>query len=188
MSGAHPRGPAAPSDWVVRWAHLIPANGRVLDLACGQGRHARYLAGRGHEVTACDRDPTALQDLAGIKGLTAICLDLEDGSPWPFAEGSFAGVVVTNYLHRPLFRAIPGLLAPRGVLVYETFVCGNERYGKPSNPRFLLKRDELLETFGRSLTIVGYEQGRIDRGKPALVQRLCAVLAEGLENDLEPPE
>lgn len=188
MTRPHAPGPDAPSDWVVRWAHLVPPGGTVLDLACGSGRHARFFAARGNRVTACDRDTGALAALAGVPGVATLAADLEDGSPWPFAGSRFDAVVVTNYLHRPLFPAIAASVAPGGVLLYETFVLGNERYGKPSNPRFLLRRDELLEAFGRDLVVAGYEQGRVNRAKPALIQRLCALRAGHLDNDLEPTE
>ena len=180
--------PAAPSQWIVRWAHLVPAGGKVLDLACGGGRHARFFAGRGHPVVACDRDAAALATLAAVPGIEVLEADLEDGSPWPFPPGRFAGIVVANYLHRPLFSAITAALAPGGVLLYETFVSGNERYGKPSNPRFLLQRDELIGAFGRDLVIAGYEQGRVTKEKSALIQRLCAIRSQALDNDLDPTE
>ncbi len=178
--------PGVPSEWVVGWAHLIPQGGCVLDLACGHGRHARYLASCGHAVVACDRDASALASLQGAQRVEAVQADLEDGSPWPFGAGQFDGIVVTNYLHRPLFGAIAASLSAGGVLIYETFALGNERFGKPSNPQFLLQKDELLEVFGRDLVVAGFEQGRIERPKPALVQRLCAVHANTMENDLEP--
>lgn len=157
----------------------------MLDLACGQGRHARYLVDRGHPVVACDRDAQALASLTGLNGIESVCADLENGSPWPFERSGFSGVVVTNYLHRPLYPGIGSALAPGGVLIYETFLLGNERYGKPSNPEFLLERDELLTAFGGDLQIVGFEQGRVERGKPALVQRLCAMRSNLADNDLE---
>src|ERR1700674_2687340 len=91
-----------PSPWVRRFAPLIPARGRVLDLACGGGRHARYLAGLGHAVEAVDRDESALAGLAGVELVTTRVADLEN-APWPYAEHRYAGIVVTNYLHRPLF-------------------------------------------------------------------------------------
>lgn len=156
----------APSDWVVRWAPVIPA-GRVLDLACGSGRHALYLASLGHEVTAVDREP---QSLAPIRFIRA---DLEGGGPWPLGEERFDGIVVSNYLHRPLLARVAGALAPGGVLLYETFMQGNERYGKPSNPDFLLRPGELWEAFG-SLHIIAFEQGGERLPKPAVKQRLCA--------------
>lgn len=159
----------APSAWVVRWAPLI-ARGRVLDLACGSGRHARLLAGLGHEVTAVDREP---QPLTAVRFIQA---DLEDGGPWPLPGEEFQGIVVANYLHRPLFPLIERSLAPGGVLIYETFMAGNERFGKPSNPAFLLAPGELWTAFG-GLHIIAFEQGQSLQPKPSMLQRLCAVRA-----------
>jgi SAM-dependent methyltransferase len=156
----------APSAWVARWAALI-TRGRVLDLACGSGRHARHLAGLGHEVTAVDREP---QSLPGVRFVRA---DLEDGSPWPLPGERFQGIVVANYLHRPLFSAIEAALAPGGVLIYETFMLGNERFGKPANPDFLLRPGELWTAF-RGLQVIAFEQGLGLQPKPAVMQRLCA--------------
>jgi len=157
----------APSAWVVRWAPLI-TRGRVLDLACGAGRHARHLAGLGHEVTAVDREP---RPLAGVRFVRA---DLEDGSPWPLPGEAFQGIVVANYLHRPLFPLIERALAPGGVLIYETFMAGNERFGKPSSPAFLLAPGELWTAFG-GLHLIAFEQGLSLQPRAAMLQRLCAV-------------
>ena len=111
---------------------------------------------------------------------------MEDGSPWPFAAGRFAGVVVTNYLYRPLFRHLIEALAPGGVLIYETFMAGNERYGRPSNPEFLLAPGELLASFAGELTVAAFEQGRVARPKAAVIQRLCALHGAAVEVALEP--
>jgi len=111
-----------------------------------------------------------------IPGARFVQADLEDGSPWPFPGQRFQGIVVTNYLHRPLFPVLRDALAEGGVLIYETFMLGNERYGKPSNPRFLLRPGELLEAF-KDLTLKGYEEGELAGPKPAMIQRLCAVRA-----------
>ena len=167
MSTASHETLSHPSPWVTRWAPLIPA-GSVLDLACGNGRHARFLATLGYSVTAVDRDPQVLESARFIRA------DLEDGSPWPLAGERFAGIVVANYLHRPLFPLLMDALAPGGVLIYETFMLGNERYGKPSNPAFLLRPGELWEAF-RGLHVIAFEQGTIVQPKPALLQRLCAL-------------
>lgn len=163
------------SPWVRRWAPLI-VQGEVLDLACGSGRHARLLASFGHTVIALDRDPQALAAAAG-EGIEPIEYDVEaPGNPWPFAPRSLAGIVVTNYLHRPLFGALAASLAPDGVLIYETFARGNEAYGKPSNPDFLLMPGELLGVAGRGgLRIVAFEDGVVAGSRPARLQRLCAV-------------
>ena len=162
-----------PSAWVCRWLAAIP-HGDVLDLACGSGRHARLLSDGGHRVLALDRDSGALAALDGVAGITTLCADLEDGQPWPLAARTYSGVVVTNYLHRQLFAAIAGSLAQGGMLIYETFMLGNERYGRPSNPAFLLQPGELLEFAAFGLEIVAFEQGRVDQPGPAMVQRLCA--------------
>jgi SAM-dependent methyltransferase len=153
-----------PSDWVVRWAPLV-TRGPVLDVASGAGRHARFFAARGMEVVAVDRDE---QVIPGVKFVRA---DLEDGSPWPFAGQRFGGIVVANYLHRPLLPVIAAALAEEGVLIYETFMVGNERFGKPSNPNFLLRPGELLQAFS-ALTPVAFEQGTTGK---AVVQRICAI-------------
>lgn len=159
------------SPWVVRWARLIE-RGPVLDVACGEGRHAILFAGRGFEVVAVDKTDRSLP--AGIKFVRA---DLEDGSPWPFGKQRFAGIVVTNYLHRPLLKTLAESLGTGGVLIYETFMAGNERYGKPSNPDFLLQPGELLQAFG-ALTVAAFEQGTLERPKKAVIQRICVIRGE----------
>ena len=164
----------APSAWVVRWADRIPAGGRVLDVACGSGRHARFLAARGHPVEAVDRDPDAVARLAGLPGIVPRCADLE-GGPWPYGGDTFAGIVVIHYLHRPLFPNLLEAIAPGGVLIYETFATGNERYGRPSNPAFLLKPGELLEVVRGRLEVVAYEALEVSDPKPAVLQRICAM-------------
>ena len=162
------------SAWVARFAPLIPP-GEVLDLACGSGRHAHHLAALGHPVIALDRDAEALA-LASGPGITTVQADLEGaGAAWPFAPGRFAGIVVTNYLHRPLMAQIAASLRPDGVLIYETFAAGNEAFGKPSNPAFLLARGELLEHARRAgLAVLAFEDGYCAAPKPAMLQRLCA--------------
>src|SRR5262245_2209005 len=124
-----------PSPWIVQWAGLIAADATVLDIAAGNGRHTRFFADRSHKVTAIDRNTTALTAQPNVEVVRA---DLEDGSPWPLPGRSFGAVVVTNYLHRPLFPALFQALAPGGVLLYETFMAGNQRFGHPSSPEFLL--------------------------------------------------
>jgi SAM-dependent methyltransferase len=162
------------SPWVARWTPLIAAGGRVLDVACGSGRHARALASIGYLVVAVDRDGACIEKLAGAPNITAVCADLE-GDAWPFRGERYAGVVVTNYLHRPLLPTLVDAVGPGGVLIYETFAAGNERYGRPSNPDFLLRPGELLDTVRARLRVVAYEDVRTDAPKPALVQRICAV-------------
>lgn len=155
-----------PSDWVRRWADLVTA-GPVLDVASGAGRHAVFFAERGLEVIAVDREPQM------IPGVEFVKADIE-GGPWPFSGKRFAAIIVTNYLHRPLFTVLQKALAQDGVLLYETFMVGNEKFGRPSNPAFLLEPGELLRAFA-SLQPIAFEQGRVERPKPAMIQRLCAA-------------
>jgi SAM-dependent methyltransferase len=168
---------STPSPWVARWAGIIPRGGQVLDLACGHGRHARYLAAMGFRVEGVDRDAQALAEVARL-GIATLEADLEAG-PWPCAGRAFEAIVVCNYLWRPLFPRIFDALAPGGVLIYETFMIGNERYGRPANPAFLLRPGELLELASGRLQVVGFEQGFVSRPKPAVIQCLCAVNGQG---------
>ena len=174
MPGTHSHQSPAPSPWVARCAPLIPHQGRVLDLASGHGRHARYLAGRGCIVVAVDRDRAALDSLDGVQGVETRCLDLELPD-WPLAGERFDAIVVTNYLHRPHFAHLLAALAPDGVLIYETFADGNARFGKPSRPEFLLQPDELLHAFGNALRVAAFEQGEVTVPAPAVIQRICAL-------------
>ncbi|VVE05438.1 class I SAM-dependent methyltransferase [Pandoraea cepalis] len=183
VQGGSAHGTGAPSPWLVRWAHLMPSGGRALDLACGQGRHARWLASRGMHVIAVDRDEAALATMSMLANVTTLTADLE-GAPWPLAEGErFDAVIVTNYLHRPLFSRIAASVAPGGVLIYETFARGNERYGKPSNPQFLLAPGELLDVAREAgLRVAGFEDVTLAAPRAACVQRVCATRAVPGEN------
>lgn len=172
----HSHESRTPSAWVARWAPLVQPGGTVLDLACGSGRHARHFAALGHTVLAVDRNADALAALRDVKRVETQVADLEE-QPWPYSPAQFSAVVVANYLHRPLFPHLIESLAADGVLIYETFMVGNERYGKPSNPAFLLRSGELLERVAGKLSIVAFEQGTVQGGQPAVVQRLCAVRA-----------
>lgn len=145
----------------------------MLDVACGGGRHARFFAARGHVVDAVDRDRDAIDALKSVPGICALCADIETG-PWPYAGRRFAAVVVTNYLYRPLFPQLLAALAAGGVLIYETFATGNEAYGRPSNPEYLLQPGELLRV-AADTRIHGYEDVYVEQPKPAMVQRICAM-------------
>lgn len=164
---------AEPSAWVRRWAPQLQPGCAVLDVACGGGRHARFFAGLGHPVDAVDRDDAAIAALAAVPGITARCADIE-GGPWPYAGRLFGGIVVTHYLHRPLLPILLDALAPGGVLIYETFGAGNERYGKPSNPDFLLRPGELTDWVAGRLQVLAYEHLEQRQPKPAVIQRICA--------------
>jgi SAM-dependent methyltransferase len=167
-----------PSPWVRRFLPLIPAGGRVLDLAAGQGRHVRLLRATGYQVVAVDRDTAALRAaLAGAAATEIVEADLEDGGPWRLGQG-YDGIVVANYLHRPLLPALSAALAPGGALIYETFMAGNERFGRPANPDFLLLPGELLAAFIDRLSVVAFEQGRVAAPRQAVIQRIAAVKGE----------
>ena len=163
-------GTENPSAWLQRWAHLIAPNSAILDVACGAGRHMRWLAAQGHTVQGVDRNPDALA-LAQSHGHVT-CADIENG-PWPFAGRTFGAIVVTHYLWRPLLPVIVQSLAPGGVLVYETFAAGNETVGKPSSPDFLLQPGELLSV-AQNLRTVAYEDG-FESSPDRFVQRIVAV-------------
>lgn len=167
------RVPSAPaSAWVTRFVPLIRRGGRVLDLAAGSGRHTRLLLESGFAVCAVDRDISALSPLAAY-GCEVRKIDLETGGVWPLGTG-YDGIVVTNYLHRPLLPAIAQALASGGMLIYQTFALGNERFGRPRNPDFLLRPGELLDAFSM-LTIVAFEQGEVSVPRPAVIQRITAI-------------
>ena len=155
-----------------RFAPLIPSGGRVLDLAAGSGRHTRLLLDMGFDVEAVDRDPARLLPLASPR-CTVRAVDLETGAPWPLG-GGYSGIVVTNYLYRPLLPAIVNAICQGGVLIYETFMRGNERLGRPRNPDFLLRPGELLAVCA-GLTLVAFEQGEVAQPRPAMIQRSAAV-------------
>lgn len=165
----------APSAWVERHLAYLAPGARVLDLACGAGRHARLLAAHGFSVVAVDRNGEALAGLSACAGVETRHLELE-GERWPLAGEGFCGIVVTNYLWRPRLGDVLAMLAPGGVLIYETFMLGNERFGKPSNPDFLLHPDELRTIAARAgLHEIAFEQGEIALPKPAMRQAICAV-------------
>ena len=175
-----------PSAWVKRWAHLLPSNENVLDhesvqildLACGHGRHMQFLAGLGHRVLGVDRNAEALKT-ASQWGET-LQADIENAA-WPLKGRSFTGVVVTNYLWRDLFPQILNSVAEGGVLIYETFSHGNQAFGKPSRPEFLLQPGELLQRCS-GLRIVAFEEGFVP-SPDRLIQRGVAIR---LPSSLEP--
>ena len=168
----HGQEPA--SLWVKRWSHLLPAHSTVLDMACGHGRHMRHFAELGHTVVGVDRNPEAIAAVSPLG--EAVCADIENG-PWPLTGRTFGGVVVTNYLWRPLWPQILASLAPSGVLIYETFSEGNETVGKPSRRDFLLQTGELLGMC-KGLRVVGFEEGFIAQ-PDRFVQRIVAVREDG---------
>jgi SAM-dependent methyltransferase len=166
-----------PSAWMTRYAGFVRPGSTLLDVACGYGRHAKYFARLGAQVTAVDCDAVALASFRGVADITQVQRDLE-GDPWPFAPESFDAIVVCNYLWRSTADALLGTLKPGGLLLYETFMTGNERYGKPSRPQFLLRPSELLHWTHGAFDVVAFEE-KPDFGpgnKPtAMKQRIVAV-------------
>jgi SAM-dependent methyltransferase len=194
-----PHAFAPPSDWVVRWTPLLPPGARILDVACGHGRHVHWFATAGHQVTAIDHDPALLAPLAGLA--RTLVADLE-ADPWPLPEQQFDAVVVTNYLWRALFPALKAAVAPGGLLIYETFAQAHAALGRPRRPEFLLRPGELIDVLRDSNRIVAngpppsenwhviaFEEGRLPaRGDvpEREVQRIVARLgnASGGRADL----
>ena len=162
-------------DWVQRYAPLIPHTRPVLDLACGKGRHTRYLLNEGYSVVALDKDVRGLDDILGEPNLKIVEADLEAGGAFPLKDMNFAGIVVVNYLYTALFVDLIDALAVDGVLIYQTFMRGNEAFGRPRNPNFLLKKNELKNAFGKHLKVIAFEQGYIEYPEPAMIQKICAV-------------
>lgn len=172
---------SVPSDWIVRWSHLVPAGASVLDVACGTGRHMRWFQERGHATTGVDRAPEAIATAAAFGD--TVQADIENG-PWPFADKRFDAVIVTNYLWRPRLPDIVAGIAPGGVLLYETFAAGNETVGKPSRPDFLLQPGELLRVCA-GLHIVAFEDGWLD-APSRFVQRIAAIRSDWTGSDTPP--
>lgn len=168
----------SPSLWVAKHLSLIRENGSVLDLACGKGRHAIYAAQQGYRVDAIDLDARTVSGLINMENINVYIADLETNH-WRPPKPKYDGVIVSRYLYRPLLRTLFEILNAGGVLIYETFMVGNERYGKPSNPDFLLLPNELQEFYTPLLTINAFEQGLTHHPYPAVVQRICATKNPG---------
>lgn len=166
-------GPSKPSAWVKRFLAGVSAGGSILDVACGGGRHLRLALEQGYSVTGIDKDLSQLDDIAGRKDVGLIEADLETGRDFPLKAMRYDGVIVTNYLWRPILEDIVGCVADDGLLIYETFALGHERHGKPSNPDFLLKNNELLEAIVPKLVVTAYEHGTRQGTRPLIVQRIA---------------
>lgn len=163
-----------PSPWVIKHLPLIQKGGRVLDLACGSGRHAIWIAQQGYQVDALDRDVQAVSGMVDVDNINIIVQNLEAGDGLQRNQ-QYDGIIVSRYLHRPLLPMLPEILNLGGVLIYETFMAGNERFGKPSNPNFLLHHNELLMLYSPMLSIYAFEQGEERKPKPSVMQRMCAI-------------
>lgn len=169
-------GGREPSSWVMRYLHGVKPGGLVADVACGSGRHLRAALARGYRGIGLDRDLTGVADLANFDRAELIETDLEAGGPMPLQGRSLDGIIVTNYLWRPLLATIAACLATDGVLIYETFAVGHARLGgRPSNPDFLLKPNELIDRFSGELIVIAFEQAHLGDGRERIVQRIVAV-------------
>lgn len=178
-----------PSAWFARHQPIIANGGSVLDIAAGGGRHARFFADQGYNVTAVDRNIEPLLPHSETHNFDIIEADLEDGSPWPFDGRTFDAVIVCNYLYRPLFDHLIASLAPNGIFLYETFALGNEVYNRPRNPDHLLKSAELLQHVAGKLQVISYQHGILQGDEcPGVKQMICAVnnLAQSDRDDGEP--
>lgn len=151
-----------PTDWLIEQQRFLPSSGRALDVACGRGRHAFWLATRGLRTDAVDRDPAAVAYVNAeaarrrLPVVASLC-DLEDGTA-DFGPARYDLIVVVNYLHRPLFPALVRALGPGGVLLYETFTVAQAARGRPTNPAFLLQPGELTGLVA-PLDIVAHREG-----------------------------
>lgn len=172
MDPHHGRDPSA---FVVGCAWLVPP-GPVLDVAAGGGRSGRVFLDRGHAVTFVDRDLAGLLDLDGRADVERVQADLE-ADPWPLPGRTFAAVVATSYLWRPLLPVLVGAVAPGGVLIYETFAAGH--VGRPSNPAYLLRPGELLEVVAGRLEVRRYHHGPSEGDPGRVRQGICAVRPPG---------
>jgi SAM-dependent methyltransferase len=191
----HDGKPQGPSPWVRRFLGGVAPGGDLLDIACGAGRHLRLALEKGYRVTGIDRDVSRLDDLAERRDVSLIEADLEAGFPLPLRAMRYDGVIVANYLWRPILADIVGCVAQDGLLIYETFAAGQERYGSPSNPDFLLGPNELLEAVLPRLTVLAFEHGETGGKTPKIVQRIAAcgpdhAWAKGEHvrvSDIDPP-
>jgi SAM-dependent methyltransferase len=173
-NSARKHGPTNPSKWVERFFPGIKKRGQILDVACGGGRHLRLALEQGHPVMGIDKDLSQLDDIATRNDVGLIEADLESGRGFPLKEMRYEGVIVCNYLWRPILSDIIGCVSDDGVLIYEAFAAGHERHGKPSNPDFLLNANELIEAALPKLTVVAYEHGLRAGKRPRIVQRIAA--------------
>ena len=171
--------PDAPAEWLVAHEALLHGGGRALDVACGDGRNALYLAQLGYMVDAIDVSDVAigaLRDAVDQRGLAmTIAPRVVDLEREPLPAGPYDVIVTLNYLQRGLFGALENALAPGGLVVYETLGRAHvDELGRSFNPDYLLERGELLRAFPK-LEIVDHHEGVVERsGGPRGVAGLVA--------------
>ena len=162
------------STWVTYCTNLINKKSKILDVACGSGRHAKFLIQKGHFVTGIDINPKFELNADDQKNNKIIKYDLEN-NVWPFETDSFDCILVTNYLHRALFPFFIKSVKQNGFIIYETFSLGNEKFGKPSNPDYLLDNNELLNLLKHEMRIISYQDGIVLNNVQKYVQRVFAI-------------
>ena len=165
-----------PSRWIINCVEAVTNNKelQILDFASGNGRHSKSLADNNRKITAVDNDDVKLSTYKNYQSIKTICFDLESEESWPLKRNYYDIVIVTNYLYRPKIKKIGDLVKENGYLFYETFARGNERYGKPSNPNFLLKDKELIRVFKKKFKILYYFNGQGFSNEKKIIQR-CAI-------------
>ena len=163
------------SNWVSENYNHIKKKGLILDLACGSGRNGKFLLEKGFDVVFLDRDTSQLDWVPEPFRSQVIKHDLEAGTSWGFSSCSFDAVVVTNYLYRPIFPDLLSIIDEGGVLIYETFSKGNEIYGKPTNPNYLLEPEELIDLVRPSMRLISFKEGYSNEGKESITQKIVAV-------------
>ena len=169
---------SSPSTWVMQKAQSWPKGSKILDFAAGKGRHSFALSElhcKKFDILAVDQNSEELKNLKKVCSDITIChADLEKNTVWPFFDQKFDVVLVTNYLFRPRLTDLFSLIRTGGCIVYETFAEGNEIYGKPRNPDYLLSKGELLKILPKDFEVVDYFHGKVEQPKPAIIQRLAA--------------
>ena len=157
------------STWVEGAEKWLPKQGVALDVAAGKGRHTVHLNQAGLDVVAVDINIADLQALSS-PSVSVVSADLE-GEAWPFQADAYDLILGVNYLHRPLFSSVRDSLKPGGIVIWDTFAAGNEKYGRPSNPNFLLQEGELLKFF-EGFQILDFADGFVETPKPAMRQSI----------------
>ena len=160
------------SEWIFNQIESLKIKKKInlLDFASGNGRNCIPLSKNNIIVTAIDKDQEKLNNYKNLNNINTICFDLETNEEWPLVREYFDVIIVVNYLYRPKIKKLIKLLKKNGLLFYETFSLGNEKYGSPKNPNFLLKDKELLEIFCQDLLPLSFYDGQSNCGKMGIKQ------------------
>ena len=160
------------SEWIFNQIQALNIKKKInlLDFASGNGRNCIPLLNKNIFVTAIDKDQNKLNKYKNLNKINTICFDLESKQKWPLVKENYDVIIVVNYLYRPKIKKLISLLKKDGFLFYETFSIGNEKYGFPKNPDFLLKDRELLDIFGKDLLPLSFFDGQSNYGNMAIKQ------------------